>query len=324
MIKVLLISAGHQEQNGGIERHCRSLCNLLKNSNSISLSILQNNEAFKIPIINKYYYKWSNIWKFIKSSGADIIHVHGYLHPCTFQVFLVAILQKKQIVFSPHFHPFEYINRPILGRLYFTAFIKPLLRFVSAIITLNDDDSHFFRKYNHVMIPHWIDTVVPQNDIKRKKNFILFVGRNDNNKGIEYLYQLPKKKYEVHCVTDGVLERTDFIQYFNISDEELNRLYFEASVLVVPSRYEAFSLVSLEALKRGCPILISDKVRIADYLRGVSGVEIFKYGDYLDFIEKLPVAMSKSVDIDKVNNIFSKENAKKTYLSTYINVFNKH
>ena len=57
MIKVLIISAGHNEINGGIERHCKSLIKLFDNDNSISIRYLDDISINKIPIINKYFLK---------------------------------------------------------------------------------------------------------------------------------------------------------------------------------------------------------------------------------------------------------------------------
>lgn len=93
---------------------------------------------------------------------------------------------------------------------------------------------------------------------------VLFVGRNDTNKGIEHLYSLPDN-YRVHCVCKGTVKRNDFILHQNLGDAELACLYRQASVVVVPSRYEAFSLVALEALQYHTPVVISERVRIGDY-----------------------------------------------------------
>lgn len=43
-----------------------------------------------------------------------------------------------------------------------------------------------------------------------------------------------------------------------LSREELDRLYAEATALVFPTRFEGFGLPPLEAMARGCPVIVSD------------------------------------------------------------------
>jgi len=43
-----------------------------------------------------------------------------------------------------------------------------------------------------------------------------------------------------------------------LSPDELDRLYRESTVLVFPTRFEGFGLPPLEAMARGCPVIVSD------------------------------------------------------------------
>jgi glycosyltransferase involved in cell wall biosynthesis len=196
--------------------------------------------------------------------------------------------------------------------------LKPLLKYCDKIVTVNREEYEFFRKYNKNchLIPLWIDRIyLPKNT--HKENNLLFVGRNDSNKNLKFLYNLPKHTYTITCVTNKRPIRADFIFCKNIDDVELDLLYDFASLVIVPSRYESFSLVALEALTHGTPILISDRVRISDYLNNVSGCTVFKYNDIQDFLDKLPAALKTSVDISKVTHIFSAETALKSYKQIY-------
>jgi glycosyltransferase involved in cell wall biosynthesis len=45
---------------------------------------------------------------------------------------------------------------------------------------------------------------------------------------------------------------------FDAADAEIDRLYREATALLLPSSYEGFGFTPLEAMSRGCPVLASD------------------------------------------------------------------
>ena len=111
--------------------------------------------------------------------------------------------------------------------------------------------------------------------------------------------------------------RSDFHQHVNISNNALAELYIQASLVVIPSKYEAFSYVALEALFCGTPVLMSDRVRIADYLSGSCGYEIFHYGNYKEFTEKVETTIGQPVDISTAKDTFSQSHIKKLYSNIY-------
>ena len=106
--------------------------------------------------------------------------------------------------------------------------------------------------------------------------------------------------------------------YQNISDEELAELYSKASLLVVPSLYEAFSYVTLESLSFETPVVMSERVRIADYLGNLKGYSIFKYGDTEDFVNKVKNTIGTTVESERILNIFAPEKIKKKYEQIYL------
>lgn len=170
------------------------------------------------------------------------------------------------------------------------------------------------------MIPHhFIATPMAKDKPEKKDNMILFVGRNEPNKGMEYLYQLPAK-YETHCVTGGELKRADFIQHKNIPQDELSVLYKEASLVVIPSRYEAFSYVALEAFTHGTPVVMSSNVKIADHLEKEKGFSIFPYGDIKSFITKVEETIGKPVDTERILSKFDPDKIRRQYETVFIEV----
>lgn len=294
-------------------------------SREVFILPIKNIPNFCIPFVQKRVYNWRALYRYLKESNCNIVHIHGFATLDIIQSIIIANILRKKIVYSPHYHPFQYLRHPLLGKIYFFCCLRFLLRYVASIVTIANNDTAFFTRFHkHVYrIPH------PFNDgknilrkIEKKRNMILFIGRNENNKGLFHLYQLDAK-YEVHLVTNGNVNRKDFIIHSNISGEELERLYKQASLVVIPSRYEAFSYVALEAFANGTPVVMSNTVMIADYLKGVRGFSSFNFGDESSFLKAVDKTIGTTVDTEKILSIFSKSQVKKLYEEVYLNAINQ-
>lgn len=321
-MKILIIRDKTRSYNGGIKRHCEELSLLVNHYRDIEVLPIKDYPTKYIKLIRKSIYDLTQLQQSIIDSNCDVVHVHGFMSIGVIQAINIAYSLKRKIVYSPHFHPFKYLQNPLIGRIFFKCCIQPILYKINTIVTINSEDTHFFNKYHHnvVRIPHWnssSNNAKGKNLFPKRKNTILFVGRNEENKGLEHLYQLPTQ-YEVHCVTKGPLLRKDFILHEAIDDQELDKLYDMASVVVIPSRYEAFSLVALEALSHHTPIVISDRVRIGDYLKGNKGYKIFEYHNFLSFNKAIEeIMVQQDVDYQELLKPFDIERIRNEYYKVY-------
>lgn len=323
MIKVLCIRENPLHLNEGIDKHCKALSDLLEGNEEVDILPIEDfNNYFSIKALrNRKVYKLGALRRRILSSGCDIVHVHGFASFLAVEAIIVAKLCKKKVMYTAHYHPIETLDNPKFGKLFFNFFLRPVLRLADGFIALNHEDQQIFGRYIRKVfqIPHWMrmKTKDMKNSDKRK-NMLLFVGRNRGNKGVEHLLHMPRGKYEVHCVCgDTTIERDDFILHHDISNEQLSELYAQASLLLVPSKYEAFSLVALEAFMHKTPVLMSDRVRIADYLEGCSGYTVFKYGDFEAFNQSIDTAIQQVVDVDKIVQVFNPDRIRSLYVKAY-------
>lgn len=327
-MKVLMIHPSSVRKNwksDGIATYCKTLYSLFKDNQDVEILPVPDIPVVKCKLL-KNYFRWKDLVNILEDSEADIVHINGYTSLMSVQPFLALRKSSKKIVYTAHWHPFEYLGRPITGKIFFYLLMKPLIsKYADTIITINKEDTAFFRKFHHhvIQIPHSVPDFANrqrQVGIEKDPKMVLFVGNmSASNKGAEYIYHLPEGKYEIHCVSANILKkRSDIIQHKAISNEELRNMYVKASLLIVPSKYEAFSYVSLEALSVGTPVVMSDRVRIADYLAGVKGVRVFKYGDYNDFVKAVEDTIGNEVDVQLINKTFSGESVKTAYEKAYI------
>lgn len=320
MIKVLLLRNVSPTNFGGIKKHCIELYSMFKGDRNISILPVEDLSQKRIPFINKTIFSPISLYRYLKKADCDIVHIHGFAALDVVQSFWMARFLKKKIVYSPHYHPFKYLQHPILGKIYFYGCLRFFLHMAYAIVTITENDTVFFQKYhkNVCKIPHQFNPEewTINTNVEKQSNMILFVGRNDSNKGISYLYQLDPK-YEVHLVTRGGVDRADFIVHEGISREELSLLYSKAALVVIPSRYEAFSYVALEAFAHGTPVVMSDRVMIACYLKKSRGYGVFKYGDKHDFLRAVEKTIGQPVDRSQILSQFEKGKIKSLYQNVY-------
>lgn len=308
---------------GGIGRYCRMLGDLFKDSSDFNVKVSEYLPEIPYKFLG-HAYNMRQLEDYLRSESPDIVHVNGYTNRILKQIVELSHKLNYKIVYTAHWHPFETMNKCLLKKAFFSFFVKPYLKKVNGIITINNDERNFFTNlgFKNVMIPHWnVQQLEKAQNIINAKPKLLFVGRTrDANKGFEHLLKIPLDKYEIHVVGDPIeVNRNDFIFHNKISNDELIKLYQDCNLTICPSRYEAFSYVALESLSNGTPILISQNVRIADHLPDES-YTIFEYKNYGDFLSKIEPAMKIVVNLDMINKIFNKESAYKSYKKLYEDV----
>lgn len=325
-IKILELRPNPNSKSNGIDKYCNALRNMFEDDDTINILPIKNYPMKKGKTLKERYEK-GVLDQAINNKDIDIVHINGFASLSVIQMFWHAKKAKKKIIYTAHWHPFEFLNHPFRTKAFFSLLLRPLIkRYADVVVTINNEDTVFFKKFhkNVKQIPHWIENCksTAQSFVEKDPSMVLFVGRfNDPNKGAEHLYYLPEGKYNIHCVgpCKGSL-RSDMTSHVNIPYAELCQLYAKSSLLVVPSRYEAFSYVALEALSYGTPVLLSDRVRIADYLDCVSGVNVFKYQDFDSFANILKKCIGQSVEVDKIRMIFAPEIQKKLYKQLFLQI----
>lgn len=112
---------------------------------------------------------------------------------------------------------------------------------------------------------------------------LLFVGRFDYQKGVDVLcdaLRILGDDFHAVLVGDAVVSgAADFDFPKNVTlpgwlpRTELQCLYGHAQVLVVPSRWEGFGMIAVEAMRAGCPVVASRVGGLAEIVEdGVTGV----------------------------------------------------
>lgn len=166
----------------------------------------------------------------------------------------------------------------------------------------------------------WIDDFKP-NAISKKS--ILIVGRWVKFKNIPFVLNSIENNFDkikglcdftLLCNLDNNTENELRIKYpklninflKNVSDKELQNLYFNSHVLIFPSLNEGFGFPAFEGFSEGCNLLIHEDTPAAELLFDQEGVFPTNMLDEDDFMENfLDCLNSTKIDYRKRRQIIS-------------------
>jgi len=164
---------------------------------------------------------------------------------------------------------FDLIEK--LGISTYRFLISPTESIKSKILQMNYSNTI-------TVIPHGMDFDKITRKKYEKRKHLLFIGRTEiNQKGLDLLLSafdmLPHDfKYNLIIAGSGITSEVDVLKkridsmnlhnkikiIGKVSGKEKERLFNEAIVTLIPSRFETFSVVALESLTYGVPIISFD------------------------------------------------------------------
>lgn len=183
------------------------------------------------------------------------------------------------------------------------------------------------------VIPNGINisqAIKPSTLVNYNKNIIkvLFVGRLTKGKGadllikaINYLYEIKElNRFEFTMVgKEGSYKDMKFKKYISkevnkeifryikftddIPRNEVNKLYRSTDIVIIPSMYESFSYVMIEAMYNKSIIISSGKGAMKEIIESTDGNYIFKENDFID-IAKILLHIEKN--FEKFGNVCDK------------------
>lgn len=264
-----MVASNNIDTIGGIEQHISQLSSALQQQSIIVKHLSSTRQFFltkKIPRINDFRKVLSDF---------NVVHFHGF---SAIFVVLLAFFSKKQKktkwIYTPHRHPFSKHRRPIYAKLFFNVFTKQVLKKMDKVIVLSTQEKAFFLNFipdnKIIIIPNSIQSINTEIAAKNMRKSFLFVGRYDSNKRPYLIEKIAPlfPQYNFIFVTDrqDLITKNNLIYHHNVSQATLSNLYANSLATIVVSQYEAFSIVALESLAAGTPIIISENVQIKEYI----------------------------------------------------------
>jgi glycosyltransferase involved in cell wall biosynthesis len=230
----------------------------------------------------------------LKKLGGDLYHAPSIAVPL-FEVM-------PTVITIPDLIPLLYGNP--LHKLYCRRFLGNAVQYSRAIIAISENErKNIINTFKcppdkvHVTLlaasPNSGEPI-PWDIIEKKfeieKPFILFVGNPKPHKNVVGMIEIFDKLCGKFGEPPGLViisrlsqairqkledspnrNRIKIIDY--LDDGELDAFYRNAAVFAFPSYYEGFGLPPLEAMKRGCPVVSSDRASLVEAV-GEGGIKI--------------------------------------------------
>ncbi len=264
---------------------------------------------------------------------SDLIEVHNrpiYIKPIYEKL-------KKNIILYYHNDPLSMNgSQSVNERLYLLNNCQSIIVISEWIknrllkdISVNDD---LLRKIN--VIPHSTNKINNTNIIKRKKNYIIFVGKLNSQKGYDIFGNVIIKILEKNKDWKGIVIGDEEREKLLFTHPSLNvmgfiehnkviKLFEKSSIAVVPSRWEEpLGRTGLEASSRGCATIVSNRGGLPEtvtdgiILKKLNEKELYKNIQFLINNKKYRLTLQKnsivnfkldhSIIARKIDNVRSK------------------
>lgn len=207
---------------------------------------------------------------------------------------------------SLYYYDWKSFRAIIHNNVYNSILYRHLLSSCDMIHVLNLDDYSFLKKILHVnpsklhVMPLWINHEEFKPYIKESPNSsfrILYLGGLDMRKGIDVLLrsfdklfkEFPDKFNRMSFTIVGKGPLVDYVKAAQTKYDNINYqpfiigspvdLYNQHDMVVVPSRGETFSYVTLEALSCGLPVIASDIPGPRSIIKNENIGKLFHVGD---------------------------------------------
>lgn len=215
----------------------------------------------------------------------DVVHLHSSFAGLLgrLAILLSGRRRKTKVIYCPHAFGFLMATSQFKKNIYSLA-EKKLSLLTDKIICVSQSEYNSaiekgFDGKKLAVIHNGVKTKDKRN-LKiqnNKKNYkLLFVGRFDYQKGIDILAQAIDQlgkttadiNYEFTLVGEAVNSDSDIIFHETphikinklgwLKPHQLEKQYLSHDALIIPSRWEGFAMVPLEAMSYGLPIIASD------------------------------------------------------------------
>ncbi|MFQ7302005.1 MAG: glycosyltransferase [Beduini sp.] len=332
-MKIKVLHVLNTSTYSGAENVAISIINQTKNNvnsyyASLDGSISEVLEENKIKFYSMQKLTVRNLKKIIQLTNPDVIHAHDY----TATIISTLCFPQAKIVSHIHNNSPWIKKRGVYSIVFFVSSL-----FVSKILTVSNsiEEEYVFSKFIRHKIkcisnPIDVTRIINQaNEIKYFNSFdYIYLGRITDQKNPDLLFDIIEKTVKIkNDVKVAIIGEGDLYQLFKkrISDsnfvENVTIFGFQSNpypilkkskALCLPSKWEGFGLVAIEAMALGVPVVCSGVGGLKDIVTNQCGkicnqlndyvcelYELLSDNDYWEKKHKCALSQAKQLDNSK-------------------------
>lgn len=329
--------------NGGVATYIRTLIDGLQDyydiENYLVMSEYKSQKEWGNVPKKVFYYKYKRsivnifgaiifIRKIIDEIQPDIIHVHSTW--AGLFVRLPYLIKKKKCKIIYTAHGWSFIMDVSRKKKFLYAIIERILSMITdKIINISKFEekealNYGLNKKKMVVIYNGVKdknyNIECNMDKNNDKIKLLFVGRLDKTKGIDILLNIYNKckfkNLHLYIIGESVLDNIeiksdDTITYLGwIDNKDIDKYYQMCDVVIMPSRWDGFGLVAIEAMRNSKPVIVSNRGALPELVKnGING--------YIFQIENIDTLEMILKDLNKKELVALGKCARKIYEDKY-------
>lgn len=286
--------------NGGVATYLRTLLSGLQKyddvENYLLISEYKSQQGWENITKKVFYYKYKrsifNIFSAIKQIHAviedvnpDIIHVHSTWAGLFVRLPYLFKKRKTKIIYQSHGWAFLMDTSNYKKNIY--ALIERILSIsTDKIINISNYEQNQAIKYGlnknkMIMIYNGVEDKINKSNLKlnwdENKINLLFVGRLDRQKGLDlFLDVYDKMKIEnlhlyvigTSVLDDNLPQSTEHVTYLGwVDNKDIDAYYQACDAVIMPSRWEGFGLVAIEAMRNSKPVIASSAGALPELIK---------------------------------------------------------
>jgi len=299
-----------QLQNDGYEV---MILTVITNKDEAGISILDGLKIYRFKISDKRYgycadfLSFINTLKFIRRFNPNIVHAISTRYRFAAGAITAAKIMKVKTVYTRTNLPNRKDRKQmwvLIDDFIFTKIIKQSDIIISLSKEMKDILEQEIHRKSIDLIPSFIMRSYFRK-IEKDDKRILFVGRLDKLKGIEFLIEsLSYVKNEIPEVKLSIAGNGDFLPHLkklvfmyglgdkitfegHLGEDAIADMYSKSEIFVFPSLMEGMPMVLLEAMSSGLPVIAFDIGPCVEALDGGKYGVLVKKGDIKDLSQKI-------------------------------------